>query len=278
MGRETAGGTGGAARWVAALSALFWVLPFFGLVDLAVPLAQTPNFYDAYLLETGWGVLYTFMVGAAFVSLTIRPSLVMPLVQVGLAALCLAVTAVAAASWMQLLPAVLLASNSYIYWRAVPGRGSLRGRWHRAGIDPVLGLLALALAAPALVFAVDMVGGFRQGRFPRDDDTWGIDHWPTQGALGLTVVLVAVAVAVGARARWTGTAVSGGCVALAAGWFGYWSATFPRHAGSAGETWGVALVVWACVFTGAVAWRVTSRGTHPGRRRHRVRRSAHDQR
>ena len=117
--RKTSGGHVVATRAVAAASAFFWAFVFFGLIDLAVPVDETPGFYDSYLLETGWGVLYTFLVGAAFVSLAARPRMVMPLAQVALAAVCLAVTALAAGSWVQLVPAMLLASNCY----ALPGVG-----------------------------------------------------------------------------------------------------------------------------------------------------------
>jgi hypothetical protein len=247
---------------MAAASALFWGLLFFGLIDLAVPVDETPGFYESYLLETGWGVLYTFIVGAAFLSLTARPRIVMPLVQAAIAAVCLSVTAVAAGSWVQLVPGSLLALNCYACWALARAEARWPSDWYRLGMDPVVGVVALALVPPAVMYAVDMVMGYREGRAPRDDDTWGIDHWPTQAALGLATAAVAVAVAAGARGRWTGTGVSGGCVAVAAGWFGYWSTVYPDHAGSAGEAWGMALIAWACVFLGVVGWRLTTRRAH----------------
>ena len=36
-----------AARVVAALSAVLWGFFFFGLIDLAVPIDETPGFYDS---------------------------------------------------------------------------------------------------------------------------------------------------------------------------------------------------------------------------------------
>jgi hypothetical protein len=62
------------------VSAFFRSGLFFGLIDLAVLIDQTPGSYDSYLLETGWGVLCTFLVGAAFISLTMRPEMAMPVV------------------------------------------------------------------------------------------------------------------------------------------------------------------------------------------------------
>jgi hypothetical protein len=130
--------------------------------------------------------------------------------------------------------------------------------WYRTRLDPVVGVVAVVLVPPAVLFAVDMVAGYREGRPPLDDDTWWIDHWPTQAALALAVAGVAVAVAAGVRARWSGTAVSAGCVAVTAGWFGAWSAIYPKHAGGAGEAWGIALIGWACAFIGVVGWRLAT--------------------
>ena len=259
MPRRTTGGHQAATRAFAAASAVFWAYFFFGLIDLAVPIDETPGFYDSYLLETGWGVLYAFMIGAAFVALAARPEMVMPLVQLALAAVSLAVTALAAGSWVQLVPAILLASNCYAFVALARERVWLPAGRNRPRLDPLVGVVAVTLVPPAVLFAVDMVRGFRDGRPPLDDDTWGIDHWPTQAALSLAVAAVAVAVAAGVGARWSGTAVSAGCVAVAAGWFGFWSVIYPEHAGSGGEAWGRALIVWACAFTAVVGWRLATR-------------------
>jgi hypothetical protein len=242
------------------VSAFFWAGFFFGLIDLAVPIDRTPGFYDSYLLETGWGVLYTFLVGAAFISLALRPEMAMPVVQVLLVAACLAVTALAAGAWGQLVPAMLLASNGYALSVLIRDEAALLpAGWYRPRLDPPVGVAAVILVPPAVWFAVDMVIGYWEGRPPLDDDTWGIDHWPTQAALALAIAAVALAVAAGVRARWSGTAVSAGCVAVAAGWFGSWSAIYPNHAGSAGEAPGLALIAWACAFAGLVSWRLASR-------------------
>ena len=50
------------ARLIAAVSAVVWGLLFFGVIDLLVAVEHTPGFYESYLLETGWGLLYTFLV------------------------------------------------------------------------------------------------------------------------------------------------------------------------------------------------------------------------
>ncbi len=51
-------------RAVTALSAAFWLLPFFGLIDLSVIVEQGPGWRPVYLLELGWGVLSVVLVGA----------------------------------------------------------------------------------------------------------------------------------------------------------------------------------------------------------------------
>lgn len=257
MTRESIGGQALGTRVLAGTSGFFWAFVFMGVIDLAVPVEETTGFYDSYLLETGWGVLYTFLVGAAFASLAVRPGMVMPLVQVVLIAMCVAVTAVAAGSWVQLAPALLLASNSYVFLLLDNHRTRLPAHLYRPRLDPVVGAVAVTLVPPAVLFAVDMVNGYREGRPPLDDDTLGIDHWPMQAAVALAAAAVAVAVAAGVRERWSGAAMSAGCVAVAAGWFGYWSAIYPTHAGSAGHAWGMALIGWAVAFLGVVGWRLT---------------------
>lgn len=265
MGPRAAGLNAGAARAAAAGSALFWAFLFYGLIDLVVPIDQTPGFYDSYLLETGWGVLYTFMVGLAFVSLAVRPAMLVPLAQVALVAGSLTVTALAAGSWVQLAPALLLGANCYGMLMLTQRKAAWPAAWYRLRLDPPTGVAAVVLTAPAVLFAYDMVMGYREGRAPLDDDTAGIDHWPTQAALGLAVAALAVVVAAGVRARWSGTAVSASCLAVATGWFGFWSAVYPDHAGSAGRAPGLTLIAWAFAFAGLVWWRL-ARSRAPAKR------------
>jgi hypothetical protein len=182
--------------------------------------------------------------------------MVVPLVQLAVVAACLLVTALAAGSWAQVAPAVALAAN-VVGLRALTRESApLVPPWRRPSLDAPVAALGAILLVPALLFGVDMILGFREGRPPTDDDTWGVDHWPTQAALAFSLVAVAVAVAAGVRGRWRGTATSAACVAVAAGWFGYWSAAYPDHAGSAGRVPGLALMAWACAFAVLVWWRL----------------------
>lgn len=247
------------ARCVAAVSALFWAVFFFGVIDLLVPVLQTPGFYAAYLLETGWGVLYTFFVAVPLLALSIVPRSPGLVFQLAAVAACLAVTAVAAGSWAQLAPAAALAATCWGLAALTFGsREHVRPR--RTGIpsrlDAPVAAAATLLVGPALVFAGRMIVAFREGHPPTDDDTWGIDHWPTQAALALAAAALAFGVAAGVRARRPGTVISAGTLTVGSIWFGSWSVVYPDHAGSAGGPWGVALIVWAPAFAVLTAWRL----------------------
>lgn len=63
-----------AVRVLAAVLAIFWGYLFFGLIDLAVVFDRTPGFYESYLLETGWGILYSFLVAAPLVGWCSSPA------------------------------------------------------------------------------------------------------------------------------------------------------------------------------------------------------------
>jgi hypothetical protein len=259
---------GAAARVLAVVSALWWGGLFFGMIDLNVALDQTPGFYESYVLETGWGLLYTFLVAAPCVALAVRPALTMPLVQLAAAGVAVAVTAVAGGSFGQLIPAALLLLNAAVLSRLGRGDVLLRNDRRLASFDLfMLGVVAPQVAV-GVVYAVDMVIGFRTGRPPTDDDTWGLDHWPMQAALALTLALVAIGVAAGVRNRWSGTAFSAVCVTVTAAWFGVICVVYPGHAASIGATWGAVLIAWAAVFAVGTGWRMRHfrRGWVPGRR------------
>jgi hypothetical protein len=61
------------ARIAAVAAAVAWGFCFFGLIDLLVVLIQDDRFYDYYLLETGWGLLYTVLVAFPLATFAFRP-------------------------------------------------------------------------------------------------------------------------------------------------------------------------------------------------------------
>ncbi len=244
------------ARVVAGLSFAFWAVAFYGVVDLTTPFDDNPYFTEEdYLLETGWGVLFTFLVAAAFLALAVRPGLLLPVVQVVAVAACLAVAALAAGAWLLLAPALVLGLNGVAIRRLAHGTGPPIG-WGRVGIDAPVAALAVVAAPPAFAFAVGMAVAHWEGRPPRSSVTWGIHHWSTQAALPLAVVLVTLALAIGVRERWSGAVVTTVCLVVAAGWFGALSTVHPDVPGSVGRVWGQVLLGWAALLGTAVAWRL----------------------
>ena len=64
------------ARLTSLALALFWGVPFFGLIDLQVVVFQNEVFYLHYVLEVGWGMLYTVLVMVPLLCWAVRPGLV----------------------------------------------------------------------------------------------------------------------------------------------------------------------------------------------------------
>ena len=93
------------ARIASGVLSVFWGLLFFGVIDLAVVFDRTPGFYESYLLETGWGLIYTVLVAAPLIVLAVSPQRTSLTAQIAVVAVCVAVAAVTAFSWRQLLPA-----------------------------------------------------------------------------------------------------------------------------------------------------------------------------
>jgi hypothetical protein len=75
-----------AVRVAAVVAALFWSVPFFGLIDLAKIVAPG-EFLSSVPLEASWGAFFTAIVAGAFVWVAWRPlDRVSPAVQLLIAA------------------------------------------------------------------------------------------------------------------------------------------------------------------------------------------------
>jgi hypothetical protein len=234
--------------------ATFWGYLFFGLIDLMVVFDRTAGFYESYLLETGWGLLYTVMVAAPLVALAFRsgrPSLVAQVAGVGI---CVAISAVAAFAWRQLLPAAGLVLTAAILYAlsGTPRRTSCcdESAHPKSALHWPLLIVACVAIPPSILAALDLVVGFWQLRQPTDDDTWSIDHWPMQAALALSLPAVAVL----ASFRASGWRTSLWSAAISAAWWGAVSLSYPQHAGSLGDLGGWSAIVWsiALLLAGAV--------------------------
>jgi hypothetical protein len=233
------------ARAVAVAGAFFWGFLFFGLIDLLVPL-QDPEFYDSYLLETGWGLLFAVLVAVPLIASAMRPRCSELASQVAVASAAVAVPAIFTPAPEQLLVAVgllftCLVQRAFIRRAPTPTQKTHRGPrpWRLRPRQLPSWTLVLVAAVAGVAYAADMIAAGRAGRYPVDH-TWGLDHWPMQASLGLCIPAVA-AIAVlrrpcGQVAAWT--------AAIAAMWLGVMSVLYPQHAGSLGQTAGTACATW----------------------------------
>ena len=227
-----------AVRAIASLFAVSWiVLPGFGAIDLAVTWSSDwPQ-----VLEAGWGLFSTVIVGAAFVLLAVRPRRSKSVaLQLALATVTLAASAVVADEGRLLWFAAALALETAIVsglsrrlWRDGPDSGG------RIDLSRPLLLLAAIGAAPWLAYALDMWALNREGRVDADI-TIGIDHYSMQGALALSLVLMSFLAAVRSDMR-PFTPV---CAGVAASYLGLVSVAWQDAAAGLDTSWSIAAFVW----------------------------------
>jgi hypothetical protein len=227
------------ARIVAGVSALFWAVGFFGIVDLLVVVVNDPGWRESYLLEAGWGVLFTVLVAAPLVALAVRPTQGVQLAQLLAVAVAMAVAAVWSGYLLQLIPAAGVAVNALVI-AALTG-----ARFVGPPLDPWLRWLVVAGAVGGGAFAASAVDNHPM---TRPDITWGLDHLPMQAALGLSVITVGMVATAALGGRVSGWRVPVWTLAVAVGWVGYWSTVYPDVAGSMGRGFGWSAVAWAVAF------------------------------
>ncbi len=176
-------------RLLASLFAVFWGFFFYGLIDLLVVVGDDPGFHDSVMLETGWGLMFIFLVATPLIAAAVWPraALAVGLQQVVLVVVAVAVATVLSASPQHLIMAggllvtVLIIGSGDAHSLLVPRR--LRWSW-----EP--GALVIAAAVPWCIYASTSASAHRHGRLPIDE-TWGFNHWPVQAALAVAMVLVA---------------------------------------------------------------------------------------
>ncbi len=215
---------------MAVLLALFWALPWFGLIDLLVVVEQDQLFAQDYLMESGWGLLYVVLVTVPLVALAWRPGRRVPLDQLWACTAAVLVGGVWGYAWPQLVTGLGLAvSAGLLEWLGHAPRPRL------VAPDRVLGVLALL----ALVAAVPYGAPLARNTTRVEDITNGVSHYPMQAALGLALAGVA-GVAALHRSRlpvWT----AAGCAA----WLGVESVVYPDLVASLGVLGGWAALAWA---------------------------------
>ena len=240
-----------AAPAVASVGVLVWWIGLMGLVDLTVPLVPLEDFYDAYLVEVGWGLLYTVLLGVPTLVLAFRPLSDVAAQQLLTAALALGFAGLAAPEPGHLVPAAIglglvVAVRSMAGGRALPP--SPHRRLTRRDAPGLVVVLAGLL--PAIAYARASIDAFRDPTVPADV-TQNLDHWPAQAAFGLATVLVAGVAVLAVRGRLLPALAA----AASAVWFGVTSVAFPDHDGSLGTTGGRLAVAWGIALLAAVAMR-----------------------
>ena len=207
------------------------VLPGFGAIDLTV--TWDPDWPQ--VLEAGWGLFFTVVVGVPFVVAAARPRAASPgVAQLAVAAIALAVSAVVARE-----PGVLVLAAAVVLGAAVV-RDLTRDvpRPRRRGLSmPLLALGAIG-AVPWLAYALDMWALNRQ-ELVEADITNSIDHYSVQGALGLALAVLPV---IGARADLR--ALVPVCAGVTGAYLGLVSFAWEDAAGGFGRGWSAAAMAW----------------------------------
>ena len=253
-----------ARRVFAAVCALFWGIFFFGLIDLLVVfLPLDDDFYEQYLLEAGWGVLFFVLVTVPLISVAFVPHVTSPVTQVALAGCAVGAAAVITLTGAQLLPAAgLLLTAAVLYLlrsRSVetPSEAGSAPVARAARPDIFTLLLTGAAAVMLLWFVADVSADVRAGLRPNDDISAGLSHWPMQVAVALAILATAGLTLL----RQPGWQVSAWTVTVGAAWMGVLSVIYPHHAGSFGILGGTAAAIWSILF--ALATLRSSRQRQP---------------
>ncbi|HEV2058688.1 MAG TPA: hypothetical protein VGR11_04980 [Solirubrobacteraceae bacterium] len=217
---------------------------FFGLIDL-LAFAMREAFHATLLLETGWGLLFFFLVAVPLVAVAVRASAVFSsaLAQVALVAVAVIAAAVLSASPEHMLVAAgLLGTVAALVVLAGDRPWAVMAKWRWSAVPGVLVILALA---PCLAYAWEAAR--MTGSTAVIDVMWGLDHWPVQAALPLALLLTG-ALAAGHPPGWRLPTWSAG---IAAVWFAVVCSLEPNLAGSVSRPWATVTFLWSAAFIAA---------------------------
>jgi len=239
------------------LFAFGWiVLPGFGAIDLSV--TWDPDWEQ--VLEAGWGLYFTAIVGLPFVVMAVRPQASRAcVVQLAVAAGVLAVSAVVAREIGALvLAAALVLETAMVTWLA-------RRDWppdRDAEVSRPLAVLAAVGTVPWLVYALDMWALNRRNLLDADI-TNSIDHYAVQGGVGLALVVLPALAAVRPGLR----PLVPACTGVVSAYLGLVSYAWPEAAGGFSRAWSVAAMVWGALLVAVAAVdvvRARARVVSPG--------------
>ena len=241
-------------RIAAGALAVWWGLLFFGLIDL-LAFVQGPDFHDAVLLSTGWGLLFLFLVASPLTVLCVRSRSVSSSVsaQIACVTVALAIAALLSESPRYLIAVAGMAATAAVVTMlgATSPTATLK-TWRWSPLPA--GLVALA-AVPLAHYA--WVAARNTGTGITTDDTNGLDHWPAQAALPIAMLLIA-ALAAGHPRGWRVPAWS---VAASGAWFAVACWLEPHLVGTMSRPWAASLFAWSISFL--IVTHVTARSVGP---------------
>ena len=171
-------------RALAVLFAVSWIVfPGFGAIDLSV--TWDPEWEQ--VLEAGWGLYFTVIVGVPFVVAAVRPRASRAgVAQLTVATAVLAISAVVAQEIGALVLAGMLGlETAVVAWLA-------RRDWPptpEARVSRVFVALAAVGALPWLAYALDM-WDLNRREVNDTDITNGVDHYSVQGGVGLALAVL----------------------------------------------------------------------------------------
>jgi len=247
-------------RVLAGLFALTWiVLPGFGMIDLTVTWSSTwPQ-----VLEAGWGMFITFLVGVPFLAIAVRPRFPSGVLETLLVStFALMVSGVVALERgcfiLGLIVAVELAVVSWRWDARFAHLGDAKG-WDR--LSSVFAVLSLASAVPWIVYALHMWSLNRQDQ-PDSDVTMGVDHYSVQGALGIAVLGVALMLVPAGEPA--GRRLMGFCAGISAAYVGLVSLAWHPTQGSFGPVWSILCMAWGLALV-VLPWLPIARSANSGK-------------
>jgi hypothetical protein len=230
-------------RAVAWLMVAVSTVGLFGIVDLmTLPGWVDQRYVWAVPLEASWGSLMTFVVAGSYLSIARNPQDPWPgTILLTVAALSLILCAIFGADARPLPLAPVI---------AVPAIGlAFVGRQDVHGFKSAPGLswrhLLMAAAAVPLWLPYSS-HAFQMSRLEPNAGhlTMGIEHWPVQGATGITLLAAALVMA-----WWSeGRPLLRVSISLSAVYIGVAMLAYPDRAGAMDSPmWGVAMVLWGTV-------------------------------
>ena len=166
----------------------------------------------------------------------------MALLQLAAVGLALGVGALVAGSPQHLLPALGVLVTAGLV--GALGRPLTPLRLARPA--PLTGLVAVLALVPAAAYAWDMARAT-----DNPEQTWGLDHYPTQAGFAVAVVLVAALASYAAGSR-RSARLPALTAAFCAVWMGSLSLVWPDRIASLGTGWGVVAIAWGVVLAAVV--------------------------